>query len=67
MPKPLPPKFRSYYRRLHHRAAIEAMAALIDLDPSWESKDLAPVAADYADDLIAELKRRETAGDDIED
>lgn len=61
------PKFRSYYRRLHHRAAVAAMAALIDLDPSWMSTDVAPVAADYADELIKELKRRETPGDDTDE
>lgn len=61
------PKFRSYYRRLHHRAAIAAMQSLIAALGDHNRTAIAIRATEHADALIKELKLRETPGDDAED
>lgn len=61
------PKFRSYYRRLHHRAAVAAMQSLIAALGDHNRTAIAIMATEHADALIKELKIRETPTDDKED
>lgn len=61
------PKVRSYYRRLHHRAAVAAMQSLIAALGDHNRTAIAIMATEHADSLIKELKLRETPGDDEAD
>lgn len=61
------PKFRSYYRRLHHRAAVTAMQSLIAANPDHNTTVVAIQSVEFADALIKELKRTENPTDDEED
>ena len=61
------PKYRSYYRRLHHRAAVAAMQSLIAALGDHNKTAIAIMATEHADALVKELKLRETPGDDTDD
>lgn len=49
------PKFRGYYHRLHHRAAVYAMKSLITNHPGHNSTAIAIRAVELADALLKEL------------
>lgn len=61
------PKFRSYYRRLHHRASVAAMQSLIAALGDHNRTAIAIMATEHADALIKELRIRETPGDDLDE
>jgi len=49
------PRLCSYNERLLHKAAIEAMAPLIQTHPDWNSTAIAIRAVEHADALLKEL------------
>ncbi len=52
---PEEPRLRSYNERLLHKAAIEAMAPLIQAHPDWNSTAIAVRAIELAQALVKEL------------
>ncbi|MBE9155373.1 hypothetical protein IQ265_00735 [Nodosilinea sp. LEGE 06152] len=61
---PEEPRLRSYNERLLHKAAVQAMAALIQAHPDWNSTAIAGWAVDQAQALVKELSFIEISEND---